>query len=113
MSRRQKSVSYTHLDVYKRQENHSAYIGNVAMTCNNLGALYYNTKRYKEVEEMYKEALGIYRELAKENRSAHIGNVADTCNNLGALYYNTKRYKEVEEMCKEALKIYRGLSSGA
>ena len=40
----------------------------------------------KEAEEMYEEALEIYRELAKENRSAHIGNVAMTCNNFGVLY---------------------------
>jgi hypothetical protein len=48
----------------------------------NLASLYMDTHRIKESEETFKEALGIFRELAKANPAAYQPNVADTLNKL-------------------------------
>ena len=99
------------LEIWKELsvENRSAYIGNVADSCYNLGNLYYETRRYKKAEEMHQKALEIREELSVENRSAYIGSVAGSCNNLGNVYYKTEQYKKSENMYKKALHIYAEL----
>ena len=52
------------------------------MTLNNLGLLYRQTQRLKEVEEASQEALTIRRRLAQANPPAYLPNVATTLNNL-------------------------------
>ena len=84
--------------------------GNVATTLNNLGVLHDDLNRHKEAEEEYKEALEIFRELAKDNPNAYMGKVADTVENLGILHNNLNCHKEAEEEYKEALKIRRELA---
>ena len=83
-----------------------------ATTLNNLANFYADdsTKR-TEAEKYYKEALKIYRALAKENREVYLPDVATILNNL-ALFYakdSTKR-SEAEKYYKEALEIRRALA---
>ena len=82
----------------------------VATTLNNLAAPHFKLTRYDEAEKEYKEALEIYRELAKSNRDEHIADVAMTLNNLGNLHKILTRYDEAEEEYKESLKIRRELA---
>ena len=56
--------------------NHDAYIGDLAMTLNNLACLHDDLYRYEEAEWEYKTALEIRRMQAKTNRNAYIGDVA-------------------------------------
>src|SRR5271157_6019076 len=82
----------------------------VAMTLNNLAALYSATQRMKEAEEAYREALSTYRQLAQANPEAYLPYVAGTLNNLAILYSATQRMKEAEEAYREALSIRRQLA---
>ena len=60
---------------------------------------------------MYKrQALEIYRALAKTNPQAYSSDVSMTLNNLAILYYKVNRIKEAEEAYLEALEIYRALA---
>lgn len=83
----------------------------VATTLNNLAAPHFKLTRYEEAEKEYKEALEIYRELAKSNHDEHIADVAMTLNNLGNLHKKLSRYAEAEEEYKESLKIRRELAT--
>jgi tetratricopeptide (TPR) repeat protein len=90
--------------------NSAACLPYVAVTLNNLGALYSETQRLKEAEDAYTEALQIRRELAKKNPAAYRPDVAATLSNLGALYSETQRLKEAEDAYTEALQIRRELA---
>ena len=49
------------------EKNPSAYLPDVATTCNNLAVLYKNTNRLAEAEELYAEALHIAKQYADSN----------------------------------------------
>ena len=51
-----------------------AFLPDVATTLNNRGLLFWYTKRLKEAESDYTEALGIQRQLATENPAAFLPN---------------------------------------
>ena len=95
------------LEIYRSlaAANPQAYEPDVAMTLNNLAALYSDTQRFEESEAMYREALEIRRRLAAANPQAYEPDVAATLNNLAALYYSTQRLGESEEVYREALEI--------
>jgi len=61
-------------------------------------------------EEVYKEALYIYKSLAKSNPKAYNSEVATTLNNLASLYYANNQMEKSEEVYKEALYIYKSLA---
>lgn len=67
--------------------------------------MYAKTKRPKEAEDTYKEALNEYRELAKTYPEWYSPKIASTLNSLGDLYGDTGRLKESEEVYTEALQI--------
>ena len=100
------------LEIHRRlaKSNPQAYEPDVAMTLNNLAALYDDIQRFDESEAMYKEALEIYRRIAKSNPQAYEPDLASTFNNLAALYSNIQRFDESEAMYKEALEIRRRLA---
>ena len=100
------------LKFYRRlsQTNPQAYEPALAMTLNNLAALYNDIRRFTESESMYKESLEIYRRLSQTNPQAYEPDVAMTLNNLALLYSDLQRFTESESMYKEALGIYRRLS---
>jgi CHAT domain-containing protein/tetratricopeptide (TPR) repeat protein len=73
----------------------------VALSLNNLAALYHATGRYAEAEPLYKRALAI-REKALGPDHPH---VAQSLNNLALLYKDTGRYGEAEPLYKRTLAI--------
>ena len=98
---------------YKLAANAPAvYLSDVAMTLNNLGALYERTQRFKEAEEAFQKVTEAYSQLVKQwdkaNPPAHVplkyvaGLLAST-NNLGVLYARTQRFKEAEEAFQKGL----------
>ena len=64
-------------------------------------------RRFEEAEKAYREALGIYRRLAKEKPQVYEPDVAMTLNNLGVVLKNLRRLEEAEGAYREAEKIYR------
>ena len=69
-------------------------------TVNNLGILYADQGKLKEVEEMYLRAL----RGKEEAWGAKHTSTLDTVNNLGNLYKNQGKLKEAEEMYLRALR---------
>ena len=88
-----------------------AYRPDVAVTLNNLGALYWSTGRLAEAEKAYSEALTIYRELAARDPGAYRSNTAAILNNLGVLYGDIGQRAEAEKAFSEALTIRRDLAT--
>jgi len=67
--------------------------------------------QFYDSKELYQEALGIRRELAKANPQVYLPDVAMTLNNLGNLVQaDSGRRSEAEKLYQEALKIYRELA---
>jgi len=64
----------------------------------------------EDAEKYYKEALKIYRELAKENPRTHLPDVATTLNNLAVLHSIKNEFPRALEEYDEALKIRRELA---
>ncbi|MBI4389321.1 MAG: tetratricopeptide repeat protein [Nitrospinae bacterium] len=91
-------------------QNPGAYEPDVAMTLNNLGALYYATQKHEQAAAAYNEALDIRRKLAEKNPEAYEPYVAMTLNNLGLLYADTQKHAEAENAYKKALDSYRKLA---
>lgn len=86
------------------------YEPTMAMSYNNLGALYHTSNRFSESEQMYKSALEIRKRLSASNPQAYEPDLAVSYNNLGSLYYTTHRFIDSEQMHKSALDIYKRLS---
>ena len=82
----------------------------LSMSC--LGALYSDTQRPIESEEMFSGALSIYRELAQTNPD-YEPDVASMLNHLAVLYADNGLFKESESMHLEALEIRRRLAKAA
>ena len=95
---------------YVLAEEDNSYLPDLAITLNNLAVLHDNTKRYKEAEEEFNEALTIRRQLAEQNPDAYLPDVAMTLNNLGLLHSDTNQLDKAEEEYNEALITYRQLS---
>ena len=85
--------------------------GQWARFCNTLAVLYSKTNRPTEAEELYGEALEIYRRLAEAHPEAYEPIVAGTCSNLANLYRITNRLPEAEKLYLEALEIRRRLAA--
>jgi len=100
------------LTIYQKlaETNPSVYLSDVAMTLNNLGALYYKMNRLTESKTASAEALERYRKLAETNPSEYLPDVADTLYNLGALYYEMNHLTEAKTAYAEALSIRRKLT---
>jgi tetratricopeptide (TPR) repeat protein len=82
-----------------------------AKTLNNLGELYRATHRTKEAEQVYTEALAIFRALDEVDPGAYLSYVAGTLDNLAIIYHITQRVPEAAQAFKEALAIYRKLAA--
>ena len=85
------------------------YEPTMAMSYNNLGALYHTSNRFSESEQMYKSALEIRKRLSASNPQAYEPDLAVSYNNLGSLYYTTHRFIDSEQMHKSALEILKRL----
>ncbi len=76
----------------------------------NLADIAAKYKEFSTAENVYQEALVLYRALAEENPNAYNQDLAGTLNNLANLHYSTNRLSEAEKEYKEALKIRRALA---
>jgi len=92
------------------EENPNAYLPDVAMTLNNLAALYSDINEYPKAVEEYEEVLKIHRKLAEENPNVYLPDVAKTLNNLANLYWSINEYPKALEKYEEALKIRKKLA---
>lgn len=81
-----------------------------AATLNNLGLLQSDQKEYSEAELSYKEALILYRKLARVHPQTYLPDVAMTLNNLGLLQKAQNDYSAAQLSCEEALTLYRELA---
>jgi tetratricopeptide (TPR) repeat protein len=81
-----------------------------ASTLNNLAIVYRDTQRMQKAESLYKEALGMKREVAEGNPELYLPQVATSLNNLGNFYRDTQHMLEAEEAFLEALTIYKELA---
>ena len=85
------------------------YEPTMAMSYNNLGALYHTSNRFSESEQMNKSALEIRKRLSASNPQAYEPDLAVSYNNLGSLYYTAHRFIDSEQMHKSALEILKRL----
>ena len=69
-----------------------------------LGAVYYQTGRMEQAEQVYQQAATIYRNLQQQT------DLAAACNNLGVLYRALQREQDAEQAYGEAISIYRQLA---
>ena len=85
--------------------------GAVANLLHDLGRLCADQNLRPLAEIQYREALKLYRKLAKENPSVYGPDVAGTCNNLAIfLKASSAGREEAEALYREALERYRELS---
>ncbi|MFN5856099.1 MAG: tetratricopeptide repeat protein [Pseudanabaenaceae cyanobacterium] len=66
--------------------------------------------KLKQAEQLYQEALEIYRKLAAQNPDTFLPYVAATLNNLAVLHWNTNEMAIALSEYTEALGIYRELA---
>lgn len=81
-----------------------------ATTLNNLGLLRSDQNDFKNALRSYKEALDIYRELARESPQTYLPYVATTLNNLGNLQSLQNDFEDASQSYQAALGIRRGLA---
>jgi CHAT domain-containing protein len=77
----------------------------VAASLNNLGAVYYQTGRYAEVEQLYQQALAVQRVALGETHP----NIAASLNNLAELYKSMGNYEQAEPLLQQALDMQSSL----
>ncbi len=82
----------------------------MAATLNNLAAFHSAKNEFTQALSNYKEALQIYRNLAKDNPQTYLPNVARTLNNLTVLQQATNEFTQASDNYQEALQIYRELA---
>ena len=92
------------------KEDPEKYREDLALTYNNLGALYADLNQNDKAERYYLRAVEIRERLAKENPEKYREDLATTYNNLGVLYGNLEQYDKAEEYGLRALEIYEWLA---
>ena len=90
--------------------NPQIYEPALAVSYNNLGVLYSDTRRFSDSEQMHNSALEIYKRLAATNPQTYDPDLAMSYNNLGILYHATQRFTDSEQMYNSALEIYKRLA---
>ncbi|MBM4328263.1 MAG: tetratricopeptide repeat protein [Deltaproteobacteria bacterium] len=81
-----------------------------ARLLNNLGNMLSDLGRREEALKAAKEAVEIYRDLAKARPDAFLPDLAMSLNNLGGRLSNLGRREEALEAAQEATEIYQGLA---
>jgi uncharacterized protein YeeX (DUF496 family) len=92
------------------EKSPEAYLPEVAMTLNNLGALQAKQHDFAGAEKSLRETLDTYRRLAKANPEAYLPAVATTLNNLGNLQADQHDFAGAEKAYREALDIRHRLA---
>jgi tetratricopeptide (TPR) repeat protein len=76
----------------------------------NLGSLYHETNRHSEAEEVYAEAIDLYRQLANENPDTYLPGLARILSSLADFYVHTGQYALSLDKFEEALSVNRELA---
>ena len=71
---------------------------------------YYRARQFEEAEGAFREALEIYRRLAKQQPQVYEPYLTTTLNNLGVVLSDLRRFEEAEKAFREALGIRRRLA---
>ncbi len=82
----------------------------LAETLANAGAIYIETKKFWEAEELFKEAEKIYRQFIEEDKSIKF-DLAIALSNFGKLYCKLTKFEDAEEKYLESLKLLKELAS--
>ena len=103
------------LEFYRNRVEASleAYLPDVAMTLNNLGALHSDIGKHGDAEKEFCEALEIQRQLVEASPEVYLPDVATTLNNLGILHSDTGKHSDAEKEYGEALEIRRQLAEAS
>ena len=91
-------------DMYKADK---LYESNYATTLNRLGNIYSSLNRFSQAEEMYSQAIDIYKRLYQDDPEMFGSDVAMLLNNLGLLHMQEELLDQSEKELSEALTIYR------
>ena len=75
-----------------------------------LGLIFADLGRFKDAEDMYLNALRVYKELAEKTPKKFVHKVAYIRNNLGNLYSELNRFEDAEEMYLSSLKLRKMLT---
>ena len=96
------------MEIYRRlaEGNPAAFENDVALTCNNLGFLFYDMHRFDEAEQYLREALGLYRKLVKGNPAAYEADMALPIYNLGLLERDRGHTATAKRYFRESLALY-------
>jgi tetratricopeptide (TPR) repeat protein len=92
--------------------NRDAFLPDLAMSLNNVGAFLSSLGRRDEALRASEEAVAIYRELAAGNRDAFLPDLAMSLNNVGAFLSSLGRRDEALRASEEAVAIRRELAAG-
>lgn len=109
-SQRLDEAENAHKEILKlrRQQakDNAAHQIDVAITLNNLGNLYSDTRKYDLSEAAYAEALEIYRQRSSEN-PAWLPYVGRTLNNFATLFLFARKVDQAEKFGGEGVEILR------
>lgn len=94
------------LNLYKSIGNR---LPDIAATLNNLGGIEREIHQFEKAKEYYKQALGIYEELAKTETKNYLSDVAMMFNNLGNLYSGINSFDIANQFYEQALSVYQEL----
>ena len=83
---------------------------NIVQTCNGLATLLWKSRKMREAEVFYLEALEISRNLVEKNFEAFRADLAGVSHNLATLYMSTNQVEKSEKLYREALDIRRQLA---
>lgn len=77
----------------------------MAAILNNMGNIYWKTKKFSKAEEIFAEALKKYEGLARKNPDVYAHYVAGVLHNLGILYTDRGKYGKAKKAFERAIKI--------
>ena len=95
-------------DMYKTD---SLYESNYATTLNRLGNIYSSLNNFSQAEEIYLQAIDIYKRLYQIEPEKYGSDVALLLNNLGLLHMQKDLLDQSEKELFEALTIYRSFDN--
>ena len=100
---RNMTVSYTHLDVYKRQSKSNEEPANVAAVLSNLADIALDSGEMQRAEKLLHEALDVYcRTLGSDYPQTAI-----VLNNLGSLLDDQGKYADARSYVNHAIAIWK------
>ena len=80
------------------------YLHNIALIQNSLGTVLTRLQKFEDAEQMYLDALKIFKIFAKEDPKTYTYNVAEVQNNLGCLFLSIGNFEKAEHFLIKALK---------